>query len=773
MKKNIFSAIMAMLMLVCSLAFVACGEDQLDTNQFTKPVSLLAFGPSPVARGGELRIIGTGLDKVTSVTIPGCGDISDITRVSSEEIRVTVPQDAQPGKIAIRTSSQSFESVSVISYTEPVGFAETNPLTPTMLRPGQELIIKGEYLNLVQAVIFAEGVKVPVEKPSRSEIRVIVPDQAQTGKIAISFCATGDTIPNEIYCKEVLEVILPSIEEVANLTGKKPGDEITQKGADLNLVDKLTVAGQEVEFSVANSAITYKLPANTPSEATVTMYAASGVGVVIATIGMQLPSGLAADPATDVWAGKKITVTGKDLDVVANVTFPGVENPVSVSNQSATSLTVTVPAGTQSGNMVLNCKSGASVSVAIKTLKPSFESYSANPVISNDDITINGANLNLVAQVQFAGIDPIEVKPSADAITVFVPTTAEAGEVTMIMTNGETVQFPSLKISAPLCAYVVDQSVLISTEDAPMRAGCVVGFEANNIEHITSITIDGEACPYTTKENKVYVVTPESAGPKSKMDLISDNGHIEYAISLIPNSEIVTTLWKGAAELAWSGEGQVYLGADGGADLVAAGAKAGDILRIQLSPLASDWQVQIWEGHWGVQYDEIKAANYDLEGNGGYYNITLTDDLIKTFTTSQGWGGIVLTQGQQCIVTALELVQKISMEETVWQGEEDLGSWSNQPYIGAEGILVEMGAKVGQKLKMYVKPLGDDWMVQTFYGHWDGQFGGDWTAANCPENIIEIPITNDNIGQLTSIQNWGGVFVVQGQNAKIVKLTLE
>ena len=81
------------LMMVGSMTFSSCDDGtELDTNQYVKGIALNAFGPSPVARGGELRFIGSNLNQVTAVAIPGCGDITDITVISAEEIRVTVPQ---------------------------------------------------------------------------------------------------------------------------------------------------------------------------------------------------------------------------------------------------------------------------------------------------------------------------------------------------------------------------------------------------------------------------------------------------------------------------------------------------------------------------------------------------------------------------------------------------------------------------------------------------------------------------------------------------------
>ena len=69
---------MAMLMLVSSISFTSCEkEPDLSTDQFVGgEVTLLAYGPSPVARGGQLRFIGTGMDQIQSITIEGCGEIT-------------------------------------------------------------------------------------------------------------------------------------------------------------------------------------------------------------------------------------------------------------------------------------------------------------------------------------------------------------------------------------------------------------------------------------------------------------------------------------------------------------------------------------------------------------------------------------------------------------------------------------------------------------------------------------------------------------------------
>ncbi|MDQ9813972.1 hypothetical protein RFZ01_05970, partial [Acinetobacter pittii] len=103
------------------------------------------FGPSPVARGGELRFHGSGMDQVTAVVVPGCADITDITVISDKEIRIVVPQDAQPGQVILKTPAGDITTKTELTFLEPISIEN---FAPTVVLPGKELTIEGEYLNL-------------------------------------------------------------------------------------------------------------------------------------------------------------------------------------------------------------------------------------------------------------------------------------------------------------------------------------------------------------------------------------------------------------------------------------------------------------------------------------------------------------------------------------------------------------------------------------------------------------------------------------------------
>ena len=55
--KNIFALLV---MALAGLTLASCGEDDLDTNQYLGGVSLNAYGPNPVMRGGTLRYVSRG-----------------------------------------------------------------------------------------------------------------------------------------------------------------------------------------------------------------------------------------------------------------------------------------------------------------------------------------------------------------------------------------------------------------------------------------------------------------------------------------------------------------------------------------------------------------------------------------------------------------------------------------------------------------------------------------------------------------------------------------
>ena len=122
-------------------------------------------------------------------------------------------------------------------------------------------------------------------------------------------------------------------------------------------------------------------------------------------------------------------------------------------------------------------------------------------------------------------------------------------------------------------------------------------------------------------------------------------------------------------------------------------------------------------------------------------------------------------------------IHDIPQEKTLWEGSEDLGNWSNQPFFGAEGALVEMGVKVGDLMRIYFTPYADFWQIQLFDGHWgalnlDELSGGQVVNPNTSTatSCFEFVITEGVYAQLTGIEGWGGTILCQGESVIITRI---
>ena len=435
---------MACLVLLSSLTFTACETNDVDTNQYRGGISLNVFGPSPVLRGGELRFLGCGLDQVASVLIPGCDAITDIQLISAEEIRVIVPQTALPGYVTLMLrNGESIITKTQLTYSEPVSIES---FSPESVRPGDVLTIKGEYLNLIHQVIFADNVVVSDEiaveeeekgrttenagflKHTRNEIQVLVPYEARSGKICLS---DGAELPNLLYAEVELQVTTPSVAQVEERIDVKPGEEMSVIGEDLDLVEEIQLSnGEPVEFtySAENNTLTFKLPDNAV-DGPVYAVPASGVKVQVAEIKLATPEDVKAQEA-EIATGKELTLTGKNMDMIAAVLFPGVEKAVVPTSLSETKVKVMVPGEAQSGMIQLVLTSGETISgLELTITAPKYchiadeNVLKTNDYFVGEDMVVDVVNIGELAEVQVAGTK-VNYTSSGSQLTIPVPETA-------------------------------------------------------------------------------------------------------------------------------------------------------------------------------------------------------------------------------------------------------------------------------------------------------------------------------------------------------------
>jgi hypothetical protein len=396
----------------------------------------------PIARGAALKFIGKNLDRVTAVVLPSNLTISTFTTKTSDLLTITVPQEAVPGLIVLKTPEGDITTKTGIGFSEPISIAS---FSPTTIKPGAELTITGDYLNLAGEVIFTDRIKVAKTSFSgqkRTEIKLLVPGTAQTGKIAVSDAKVDPII---VYSTTNLTVKLPVFTTITP-NPVKAGTQLTITGTDLDLVKTITLGGDKTLTTfVSQSAtqIVLAVPADT-KDGKVTIIPASGVKVISAAeLIMAIPT-VSVTPTT-VKNGADITVTGTDLDLVDKVIFGGNKQGTIKTGGTATQILVTVPNDAVSGVVTFVTKATKEVNgPSLTMVDPVFTSFAPASGKPNTDITITGTDLDLVVDVVFEGnIKGTIGTRSETSMIVKIPVGAKNGKITLVTKNGVQVKSAS------------------------------------------------------------------------------------------------------------------------------------------------------------------------------------------------------------------------------------------------------------------------------------------------------------------------------------------
>jgi hypothetical protein len=817
MKKiyNVFTLLVVALM---GLSLAACSNDNLDTNQYKGEVSLNVYGPSPVMRGGTLRFLGSNLDQVREVIIPDGISITNIEVKQAgvpSEIRVTVPKDGPvPGKVVLVTNTDLIITTKTdLKYTESIVITSI----PLAAMPGDVIKIEGDYLNLVQSLAFADNVLVSMEdfkSHSRYAIEVEVPEEAKTGKLALYTADLTVVDKNSvdyqiIETESAIEIGVPTIhklkgrneaEALGNITAKA-GETITITGTYLQLTDDITIGGisaDDLKITNDDTDITFTLPAEAP-DGDILLVCKSGIEVPVGTLTTVKPTNCVATP-NPVKAGQALQIDGKDMDLVTDVVFADSKGEYTIANNqniinTKQAYAVTVPETATEGNLKLAMANGAQIDVPFTLVKPTVTGYNSTSVSAGGTVTINGTNLDLVKKVQFGESDVVNVEGTADAITLTVPMNATSGAPVLTLANGTTVaNVPEITIQEAVFCYFTE----LPAEDAELKAGDSFALTVANGDKLTGVEINGEPCQFVlTNDNKLIIGIPAKAKKGSKVRLISSNGEITYTFDFIPNTEVTTVLWTGQA-VADNWGNQPYVLSDGGQELKDAGVVPGDIISFHITPLDASWKVQFVEGHWGPTYASIcsigndteggKFIEYDLEANKGYFNLEVTQEMLDAAYKAGGWGGVFVLNGDNVVVDRITTTHYESVEETLWEGEVVADDWGNQPYVLSDGgaELAAVGAKAGQTLYFYLTPMEDNWKIQFVEGHWGPTYasicnfgndteGGKFTEYDLAGNggKYALELTQEILDAAYKAGGWGGVFVLNGDNVKCTKITVE
>jgi len=403
-KQRAYFLLFLSLIIVAGLS-VSCSDDNTSSSG---KVELLSFGPSPIPRGSELQILGSNLEQVESVVLPGAGAISEFTKKSATELRLIVPKTAEDGRITLNVGSLEITSLSILTIN---GMVELTGFSPLTAKAGEIVRLEGKDFDFVQEVVFTSDIHILKEdfiSQSKEVIEVVVPIEAQSGSLAVNGRLNGSQVT--VYFEEEINVVLPTIASFSPET-IRAGSVLTVTGKDFDLVESVGFGGGKTaeSFTMNNeTSITVTVPKDA-QDGSVVLTVFSGVKVSSAEeLVMVVPTITSITP-NPVKVGEELTVTGTDLDLISSVAFGDGKQPGQIQpGGSATEIKIPVPGTAKDGKII-------------------FTTFANKTVDSPEDITIiaeGGAEVLLwegsIGPIDWSGshLAPIDVSDLAPGMVM-------------------------------------------------------------------------------------------------------------------------------------------------------------------------------------------------------------------------------------------------------------------------------------------------------------------------------------------------------------------
>lgn len=339
---------LAFFLMLAGLVFTtSCEEEDSEGGE----VVLLSFGPAGVEHGDEITFVGQNLDKVTAIVFPPSVEVAKeaFTSQTSEMIKVVVPEAAEPGTLTLKTPDGDIVTLTILNFEVPV----TITTMTASAKPGTDITITGDKLNWIESVTFTSDKvveKADFVSQSLTELVVTVPMDAQSGFLIFR---SGGTEPLVWASETQLDVTIPTITAL-NPASIRHAANLTIEGTDLDLVTEIVFfEGVSVTDFVSQSStsIVVAIP-STVETGTVTLKQLSPVEVVSdGDLAIILPIGTSVTPSPAVPGVDNITITGTDLDLIAELNLPGSGAFASsgFTSQSETQIVLPLPAEAKTG----------------------------------------------------------------------------------------------------------------------------------------------------------------------------------------------------------------------------------------------------------------------------------------------------------------------------------------------------------------------------------------------------------------------------------------
>jgi hypothetical protein len=438
---------------------------------------------------------------------------------------------------------------------------------PTGAQPGDTIRFFGNNLDKVTEIDFNKATVASSSFISQSnkEIFVVVPAETEKGYVTLKTPA-GD-ITSKTQFNIAVAAIISSITPVA-----RPGESVTIKGDFLNWVTSVTFNDSKVATSFVSqnkNELVVTIPEDAQTGTLVLAYGGTDSNFVETTdtLHVTLPMVTEVSP-NPIKHASDLTLTGTDLDLVKQVKFAGVADPVTdFVSQSATSLVVKVPGSATKGSITVVPASGVSTtsSQELDLIMPAITTLSPNPVNPEQNLTITGTNLDLVDSIAFQNTKPVGtfVSQSATQIVVKVPKGLTEGKITLSVVNSTVKIISSMDLNlvkpaiATMSPNPVDPETNLTITGTNLNLVSAIAFQ--NADPVTTFVSQSATklvvkVPKGVIEGKITLSVLNSSLTVQSTDVLKVTGAVPPPVIAFPfYTDAVTSNWNGWVGNGWGG----------------------------------------------------------------------------------------------------------------------------------------------------------------------------------------------------------------------------
>ena len=421
-------------------------------------------------------ITGTGFTGATGVSFNGTA--ATFTVNSSTQITATVPAGATTGSVVVTTPGGTSNG---LAFTVIPPAPTLTSLSPTSGPVGTSVIITGTNLTGATSVSF-NGTAATFTVNSSTQITATVPAGATTGSVVVATPGgTSNGLPFTVAAPA------PSLSSLSPASGAV-GASVVITGTGFTGATSVSFNGTAATFTV-NSAtqITATVPAGaTTGSVTVATPGGTSNGLPF-TVLPPAPALTNLSPSSGP-IGTSVTITGTNLTGATSVSFNG--SSASFVVNSATQITVTVPAGTTTGLLTVTTPGGTSngITFSVTAPVPTLSSLSPASGPVGTSVTITGTGLTGATTVSFNGTAATFAVVSAGTITATVPAGAATGNVTVTTPGGPSNGLPF--------TVTIPASTITALSPTSGPVGTSVLITGTNLTGATGVTFNGVSAAF-------------------------------------------------------------------------------------------------------------------------------------------------------------------------------------------------------------------------------------------------------------------------------------